>query len=226
MSKKIMVLDVEGMSTARPYNIGFLIADKHGNILQEKNFAILSCIWENLEHCFSAKEMTHDNIKEILVDIDSENRKYNYLGIKEAKKEILSTILEFKVKEIWAYNCAFDKGALSRLFGDDFSTICELVTFYDIIPAILFTKLLTKKYVKFCQQNGFVTEKGNIQTKAEIVYKYLTNDISFVEEHTGLADCKIEYNILLAAIKTKKKINHTTTPAWRLLKQFCEEKEV
>lgn len=226
MSKKIMVLDVEGMSTARPYNIGFLIADKHGSILQEESFAILPCVWENLEHCFAAKEMTHDNIKEILADIDNSERKYNYLGIEEAKKKILSTLLEYRIKEVWAYNCAFDKSSLSRLFGEDFGTINELVAFYDIIPAILYTRLLTKKYVNFCKRNGFITEKGNIQTKAEVVYKYLTNNLAFTEEHTGLADCKIEYNILLAAIKTKKKIHHTTTHAWRLLKQFCEEKEL
>ena len=84
--------------------------------------------------------------------------------------------------------------------------INNLVTFYDIIPAILHTKLLTKKYVNFCNDNGYVTEKGNIQTKAEIVYRYLKNDKTFEEEHTGLSDCKIEYEILLTAIRTKKPI--------------------
>ena len=221
-----MVLDVEGMSSTRPYNIGYLIADKKGNIYNEKSFAILPCVWENLEHCFKAKEMTHKNIQEILQDIDSEERKYRYLGTKESKKEILTDIVTNHVTEIWAYNCPFDKSSLRRLFGEDFKQIDSLITFYDIIPAILYTRLLTKKYVNFCKQNNYLTEKGNVMTKAEIVYKYLTNNPDFVEEHTGLDDCKIEYQILLNAIKTKKKINHSTTPAWRVLKQFCEAKEL
>ena len=67
--------------------------------------------------------------------------------------------------------------------------------------------LLNKDYVKFCNKNGFITAKGNVMTKAEVVYRYLTNDIEFSEEHTGLNDCRIEYEILLAAINSGKKID-------------------
>lgn len=226
-AKKIMVLDVEGMSTARPYNIGYLIADKHGNIFDNRSMAILPCVWENLQNCLQAKEMTHRNIQEILKDIDnSDNRKYRYNSIEEAKNDILNTIVENNVTEIWAYNCTFDKSSLKRLFEEDFEKLNENVTFHDIIPAIVYAKLLTKKYVDFCNRNSFITQKGNVMTKAEIVYRYLTNDLEFEEEHTGLNDCKIEYEILLAALKTKKKIVNTNTPAWRTFRQFCKEKEI
>ena len=59
-------------------------------------------------------------------------------------------------------------------------------------------------------------------TKAEIVYRYLFNDLTFIEEHTGLADCKIEYKILLKAFKTHKKINYKPCQAWYELKKFCK----
>ena len=60
-------------------------------------------------------------------------------------------------------------------------------------------------------------------TKAEIVYKYLFNDLTFEEEHTGLSDCKIEYKILLKAIHSGKKIDRKEKcPAWRIFKTFCE----
>ena len=114
--------------------------------------------------------------------------------------------LDFESACIWAtkndttgivniYNVNFDKSALNRLFGERFNNI-EL-EYKDIIPAILHTKLMTKKYINFCRDNKFVTEKGNIQTKAETVYRYLTGCIDFEEEHTGLADVLIEYQILL-----------------------------
>lgn len=226
--KKIMILDVEGLSTCRPYNIGWLIGDKHGTIYQESSIAVLPCIWENLKNCFHAKEMTHKNIEEILNDIENAtaDRKYIYTSVESVKKEFLKTIIENKVTEIWAYNCPFDKSSMRKLFGDDWETLDNLVTFYDIIPAILHTKLLTKKYVEWCNKNGYITTKGNVMTKAEIVHRYLTKQMDFEEEHTGLADCKIEYEILMTAIRTKKKIKNDTTPAWRVLKKFCEANEI
>ena len=91
---------------------------------------------------------------------------------------------------------------------------------------ILYTKLLTKRYVNFCIENGFTTAKGYIQTKAETVYKYLKNDTNFAEEHTGLADVLIEYEILLIALNTHKKIEVKPCQAWKILDNFCKEKGI
>lgn len=226
--KKFIVLDVEGMSSQRPYNIGYVIADKKGNIYQKRNFAILSCVWENLKNCFHAEEMTHKNIEEILSDTEKQasERKYQFFTIEQVKRILLKDITENNIKEIWAYNCAFDKSALKRFFGNDFEILNNLVTFYDIIPSILYTKLLNKKYVKWCDKNGYITQKGNVQVKAEIVYRFLTNCEDFEEEHTGLADVLIEYQILLCAMNTKKKYKHKNIQAWMVLKKFCEEKNI
>lgn len=222
MAKNFIVLDVEGMSTARPYNIGWIVGDKHGNIIEENSIAVLPCVWENLQNCLQAKEMTHKNVQDILEDIARPNKKYEYMDVESAKKRILNSIIMNHVNEIWAYNCAFDRGSIARLFGEDFQLIERLVTFYDIIPAIVHTRLLNKDYVEFCNENKFITAKGNVMTKAEVVYKYLTNNLVFTEEHTGLDDCKIEYNILLEAIRSGKKIDRTEhRPTWRVFKQFC-----
>lgn len=220
MSKNIIVLDVEGMSGKRPYNIGFLVADFKGHIYEEYSFAIMSAIWENLETAIKTvqivpKEMTHKNIQEILQN----NVKYQWATIEDFVTKINEVIAKYNVKEIWAYNCNFDKMAVSKL--------CDLnIVWLDIWSAIVMTKCLTKKYVKFCRKHGFITEKGNCKTSAEVVYAYLTNDEDFEEEHTGLSDCHIEYEILLTAKKTKKKIDGTLTQPWKLVKQFCEMNEL
>lgn len=226
--KKIMILDVEGLSTCKPYNIGWVVGDRHGNIYAEESMAIVPCIWENLKSCLKTQghtqKMTHENIQEILLNFANSlnNRKYIYYNIEEAKKKLLNVIIENNISEIWAYNAAFDKASLRRLFANDWDKLDNLVNFYDIVSAILYTKLLTKKYVQFCNKNGFITSKGNVMTTAEIVYKYLTDDLTFQEEHTGLADCKIEYNILLEAIHTKQKITKKNVCAWIVFKKFCE----
>jgi hypothetical protein len=218
-TKNIIILDVEGMGTVRPYNIGYIIADTKGNIIAEKSFALPSCIWENLKNCFCAKEMTHKNIEEILAD--EKREKYRYISVEDCKDEIIEDIKEYNVSEIWAYNVAFDKGALQRLFGNDFYKLEELCSFYDIWSAIIYTKLVNKKFVRYCKKNGFLTESGNCKTSAEVVYGYLFNQPNFVEEHTGLADVKIEYQTYLKAKQTKKKMLQKGNP-WNMIKKFCE----
>lgn len=229
MSKKIIVLDVEGMSTARPYNIGYIIADTKGNIIEKRSFALLACVWENLQNCLKAKAMTHKNCEEILADENQE--KYQKVTIKEFKETFEQDIKIFNIKEVWAYNCTFDKGSLKRLYGEtDFKKLTEKVKFFDIWSAIVYTKLVNKKFVKYCRENDskenrFLTDIGNCRTTAEIVYGYLFSNKSFTEEHTGLADCLIEYEIYLKAKSTKKQMKQHGNP-WKLIKDFCEEKGI
>lgn len=222
--KYFMVLDVEGMSTCKPYNVGYIIGDKHGNIVMERSFALPECIWQNLQNCFHAEEMTHKNVEEILADFGSgDKRKYDYVSNAEFKRIFEQDIKSFNIKTIWAYNVNFDKGALARLYE-----IIPLpdVEFADIWSAVTYSRCMTKKYVNFCIKNGFVTEKGNIKTSAEVVYAYYTKNILFEEEHTGLADCHIEYKLLLWAYATNKKlVKKHPRQIWRVMAELVQPAE-
>lgn len=228
--KKFMVLDVEGYSTCRPYDVGFRVVDKSGKVYEEYSVAFMPAIFENLcEMCRhhnndgmrSANEMAHKNIQEILSDKDGKYKKcYSADNFFYCFMAILT---KYSIKRIWAYNCTFDKGAIYRLFGEErFNIISNLVTWCDIIPAITYTYLLSADYVEFCKSNNFITEKGNIRTKAEVVYRYLTGDINFIEAHTGLEDTKIETFILLTAMGKTKNPHYTPIQAWKVIKEFCE----
>lgn len=229
-TEKFIVLDVEGYSTARPYNVGYIIADKYGTIYLKRSFALPACIWENIVSMMSsrqAEEMTKANVEEILQDVEKPrvSRKYKISSVDYFKKRFAKDVERFKVKRLFAYNVNFDKGSLRRLFGETEFQKLNL-EYCDIISGIVQTRLTTEKYIRFCIDNGYVTEKGNIQTKAEIVYRYLTNSKDFVEEHTGLADCLIEYEILLTAFNAHKKINWKPCVAWRILKNHAIEKGI
>lgn len=220
MREKFIVLDVEGYSTARPYNIGYIIADKAGKIYKKRSFAFPECIWENIKDMIrtkQAEEMTKANIEEILQDVKNKRRrkKYSIASIKTFEKIFLTDIKKHKITKMYAYNVTFDKNALGRLLG-----YIPKLEYRDIISGILDARLKTKKYISFCESMNFVTEKGNIQTKAEVVYKYLTGCLDFVEEHTGLADVMIEYQILLTAFKSHTKINWAPRSAWRELNKI------
>lgn len=229
-TEKFIVLDVEGYSTARPYNIGYIIADKYGTIYVKRSFALTACIWENIVSMIAsrqAEEMTKANVEEILKDVEKPriSRKYKITSIDSFKKRFKKDVEKFKVKRLFAYNVNFDKGSLRRLFGEkDFQTLN--LEYCDIISGIVQTRLITEKYIRYCIDNGYITEKGNIQTKAEVVYRYLTNSPDFTEEHTGLSDCLIEYEILLTAFNAHKKINWKPCIAWRILKNYATEKGI
>lgn len=229
--EKFIVLDTEGMSGKIPYNIGFIVADRYGKIYKKCSLALPENIYINICQCAriqQAIEMTAKNVQEILADFGNSRlkRKYKCVSNTYAINFILKLISKYRVKKIYAYNVAFDKTCLRNLFTKRFSELENQVEFCDIIPMILYTKLLTKKYVNFCVENNFLTEKGYIQTKAETVYRYLTNNINFTEEHTGLADVFIEYEILLTALNTHKKIETKPCQAWKILDSFCKEKGI
>lgn len=212
----IIVLDVEGMSNAKPYNIGYIIGDRKGNIIQQRSYALPNNFWENLQNCLPAREMTHKNLQEILADFGAgDERKYNYISNCDFIEQFNKDIEEYKISQVWAYNCIFDNGAIRRLY--DLIPLPE-VEWCDIMSAVSASFLYNKKYVKWCLKNGFVTDKGNIKYSAEVVYAYLTNNVTFCEEHTALADVWIEYEILLKVFKSKKKLEKKQKKAiWKIL---------
>ena len=218
--KKFIVLDVEGYSNTRPYNVGFIVADKYGTIYEKYNFAFTACIMENIRITSDVAIMTKVNIEEILTD--EYEQKYKKIAINDFIKLFTSTINKYKITQIFAYNVSFDKYSIKRLIGEDIFNSLN-IEWCDIISGIVQTRLLTKKYVQFAQKNGFMTEKNHIMTKAEVVYKYLTNCMDFVEEHTGLADALIEYQILLSVFAQRKKVNFAPICAWRIIDKFIKE---
>lgn len=226
--EKFIVLDVEGNSSVRPYNVGYIIADRYGKIYKKRSIALPECFFENLNNAIKTGiclEMHHKNIEEITTDFQKPKRKRKYLalGINEFFKMFSKDVIKHKIKKIYAYNVTFDRCALERLFGERFNDFH--FEFRDIVTGVLNTRLLTIKYLNFCKENNYITEKGNFQYKAEIVYRYLTGLKDFIEEHTGLSDVLIEYEILLSVFKTHKSTNWIPTQAWRILKTFATENE-
>ena len=122
--EKFVVLDVEGMSGKRPYNIGYIIADKYGKIYKKRSFALPSTIWENISESLrigQAVEMTKQNVQEILADYNKpkRKRKYQLVSEKEFFTIFQKEISRYKVKRVFAYNVLFDKTSISKLISED-----------------------------------------------------------------------------------------------------------
>jgi hypothetical protein len=100
----------------------------------------------------------------------------------------------------------------------------ETVTWCDIQREVFFTRLNTKKYIKWCIANNYLTPAGNIQTKEEVVYRYLFQDSQYEEKHIGVYDALDEFQILLVALRDKQKRQKQEkgTPLYLLLNRTME----
>lgn len=117
----------------------------------------------------------------------------------EASEIFSAWLTENNVGCACAHNSGFD-------FNKTFVADCiEGLEFIDTWQAFFETIGKYRKYNKFCCENGFVTKSGNIQMTAEVCYRFISGDLSFEEEHTALADCEIEAEILRAVWNTHRK---------------------
>lgn len=77
-----------------------------------------------------------------------------------------------------------------------------------------------KTFKRWVDQNGLLTPKGNRQSGAETMYRYIKLDPTFKEEHTGLADIVIEMAILDKVQRQRKKMSMITGgDPWRLVQK-------
>ena len=64
-----------------------------------------------------------------------------------------------------------------------------------------------QQYREFCVANNFLTSNNQNRYTAEVIYRFLTNDIDFVESHTGLEDVLIEKEILRYCLELAPDLN-------------------
>lgn len=207
IKKHYMILDTETASTATiPFDIAFTIIDREGNVKEQKNYLV--------------GEVFNSPLGRHLVTFDdySKNKAHKYLDLMRERTAIIAEFAVIRerirryVKEynctVIAYNAKFDFEGLTNFaqsfgFDDFFTPETEVWDLWNIALTILADSC---RYVDFCEQHGYTTDKGNLQCSAEIMYRYLTNDLDFTEEHTALADTEIEAAIMLACLKRHKKL--------------------
>ena len=214
-----LVLDVEtiGANEKYIYDIGYAIVDREGNIYEERSYIIREIFFNT---SLMDKAYYREKIPEYFDDIATGYRKV--ITFAEMRTELLAFLIQYNVKVISAYNLPFDMGALKATTqflnqGKKFLTKehknVELLCLWSFACEVLYTP----KFQKVAREKGWVTQKGNIQTSAEIGYRFLTGQDDFQEEHKGLDDVKIEIEIMKACYRKKKKHKSGIIPhCWRI----------
>lgn len=206
MDKYVIVLDTETANSVEqplPYDFGWAVVDTENQEIVRKFSYVCAEIFldkELMEQAYFAEK-----IPNYWEDIQSGKRKLKKLL--NIRKEFLSCLKTYDIKQICAYNMNFDKRASHNDIRYITSSFIRWFFPYNVeficIWNMACTSFLnTLDYINFATTHGFVSEAGNIQTSAENAFRYLTNNPDFVESHTGLEDVEIETAILFHCLKT------------------------
>ena len=197
MKEKIIVLDIEalGLKNRQAYEIGYVVATIDGQIIRERDYMIKQT-YENIELFSTAYYANKRNLYE--QKLADGLAKLVYWGY--AMKVLASDIEHYGVEKIYAYNSSYDFSAIEltnkKLGAKARPTANGIIDIMDFIGSITDTT----EYMEFCVANGYMTKANKPQTKAETLYRYITNNTDFIEDHMALEDSRIELDILRVAL--------------------------
>ena len=130
-----------------------------------------------------------------------------------AVRIIRQLIKKYTIRAIIAHNTRFDVNAINNT-NNAVETPYKYVFPYGIekwctLRMAQQTFAKSKKYIKYCEDFGYLTKNGRPRLTAEILYRYITGDELFNEAHTALQDVYCELIILLAEFAFHKKMIKT-----------------
>lgn len=205
----IMRGDKLDLTDSLVYDLGWDITDKHGNIYDTKSYVIADTFLDMSEEMKSAYYA--EKIPQYWDDIKSGKRKL--VTFATARKMLLADIENYKPRAIFAHNARFDYRALNNTIR--YLTKSKMRYFFpygtEIWDTLKMSKVITmqKTYKKFCESNDFMTnhKPPRPRATAEILYRYITKNLDFVESHTGLEDVLIETQIFAHCFRQHKKMD-------------------
>ena len=213
---KIIVFDTETVSLDKPfcYNIGYVIYDtEREEIVVEEDF-VVEQIWHNTELFHTAyyaekKNLYIANMRARLAKLE----KFGYIT-----KRMSHLIKLHEVTAAYAYNSPFDERVMN--FNCDWFKCInpfDNIPIYDIRGYVHKTIAYEKEYQAFADEHLLYTDSGAYSTSAENIYRYIINNPDYIENHTALADCYDELQILrecIARIKDVIYVKLSITPKY------------
>ena len=193
-----------GLDCPLTYDIAWTVFNDDGETLAERAFVVTDVFAHERELMKTAYYA--EKIPTYYDDLTVGLRKLAYL--KDIRKALADDYKNFNAVAIIAHNARFDY--LSCTTTQRYTTKSKYRYFYPYGAEIWDTLKMAQKvfyhdedYRKFCFENGFVTKHKTPrpQLKAEVLYRYITNNTAFEETHKGLEDTSIEKEIFLECIR-------------------------
>lgn len=207
----VIVLDTEttnSLDDPIAYDFGWVILNtKTQEILRERSFAVAE-IFLNHEMMESAFYLA--KVPQYWQEIWAGKRKI--ANFWEIRKIFAEDCLTFGVKQVYAHNARFDNRSANltqrwltksryRYFFPYGTEICDTLK--------MARSILNKndEYANFCYENNYLTSRGVKRYTAEILFRFISGQNDFEEEHKGINDVLIEKEILLYCLKVNPEID-------------------
>lgn len=208
-----MTIDTEtanGLDCPLAYDLGLAIHDKHGNVYETASYVIYDIYAKEKELMKSSYYA--EKLPKYEIALKSGERKM--ISVFTAKKIVKALCDEYNVKAIIAHNARFDYRSLTTTIRYTSKSKYRYflpygIPLYDSMRMAEDTICKQKRYIKFCKENGYLCKNGKVRKTAEILYRYITRNNDFTEEHQGLDDVLIEIAITvkcMAQHKTMRKL--------------------
>lgn len=210
--KLFLIVDTEtfnGFDEPIVYDIGFAVIDRTGQVYAKYSFVVHDTFIGMAEQLATAYYA--NKFPQYHADLRAGRRK---LATWAQIIQIVDALLEkWNISDVVAHNANFDCRATNHtsrlLHGDSFFK--RHVEWWDTLQMAASTICKQKSYIRFCEENGYMTRNKvpRPQMKAEVIYRYITGNNTFIESHTGLEDCMIEKEIFAKCCRQHKKMRHT-----------------
>jgi DNA polymerase III epsilon subunit-like protein len=214
--KYFMVLDTETCPIDREleevtptnmlvYDIGYTITDKKGNVYRTGSYIVSDIFFGEFYTKMQSSYYANKIPKYMEQIANGERVVKTWKQISFILRKVLE---EFDINVVVAHNARFDYGVLrnTKDYLEEYPML-PYVEWWDTLKMARSILKERKSYKRFCEDNNYMTKNNQCRFTAEVIYRYLTNDLEFEESHTGLEDTLIEKDILAFCIKQHKKMD-------------------
>lgn len=189
------------------YDLGWAVVDKRGKVYKTRSFINADIFLGEKDLMKSAYYA--DKIPQYWENIKS--GKSTLTSFYNIRKAFLEDLAEWGVKEVFAHNARFDYGALTNT--QRWETKSKLRYFFPYDVTICDTLKMSRQvigtmptYKRFCSENRYMTKNNQCRFTAEVLYRFISKDNEFIEEHKGLDDVMIEKEIMAYCYRQHKKM--------------------
>jgi DNA polymerase III epsilon subunit-like protein len=181
------------------YDVGFAVVKATSEVLEAHSYVVADIFLDNE---MMASAYFAEKIPQYWEDIKSGKRILR--RFKTIKAILRDVVQQYGIKYIVAHNASFDYRSLNYtqrlLTSSKYRYFFPWgVEIWDTLKMARQTLKTNENYRQFCIDNGFTygkEDKPQLRFTAEIIHRFLTGNLDFVEEHTGLEDVLIEKDIL------------------------------
>ena len=208
-----LTIDTEtanNMDNPLVFDIGGAIHDKQGNVMETFSFIVKEVFYgmpDLMAECFYQAKLPMYRAQ---IEQGFRQVKSWY----EVRTHVHKLCDKYSVKAIIAHNMQFDYRSTNTTqryltYSKYRYFFPKNVPLWDTLSMARDTIVKQKTYIRFCENNGYCTKNGKPRATAEILYRYITNNVDFTESHTGLEDVLIEKEIFVKCIRQHKKMKRS-----------------